>query len=74
MTVHEPEIQQLAKSSLGGQRFELFIRRWEMNNEPLPPESKPEVYVIIHGIRSRHLSDSVSIDLTVEVGRAMAML
>jgi len=43
MTVHEPEIQQLAKSSLGGQRFELFIRRWEMNNEPLPPESKPEV-------------------------------
>jgi len=43
MTVHEPEIQQLAKSSIGGQRFELFIRRWEMNNEPLPPESKPEV-------------------------------
>jgi len=59
MTVHEPEIQQLAKSSLGGQRFELFIRRWEMNNEPLPPESKPEVYVIIHGIRSRRLSDSL---------------
>ena len=48
MTVHEPEIQQLAKSSLGGQRFELFIRRWEMNNEPLPSESKPEMYVI-HG-------------------------
>ena len=49
MTVHEPEIQQLAKSSLCGQRFELFIRRWEMNNEPLPPESKPEMYVITHG-------------------------
>jgi len=48
MTVHEQEIQQLAKSSLGGQRFELFIRRWEMNNEPLPPESNPEMYVI-HG-------------------------
>ena len=48
MTVHEAEIQQLAKSS-HGQRFELFIRRWEMNNEPLPPESKPEVYVIIFG-------------------------
>jgi protein phosphatase-4 regulatory subunit 3 len=59
MTVHEPEIQQLAKSSLGGQRFELFIRRWEMNNEPLPPESKPEVYVIIYAFRSRHLSDSL---------------
>jgi protein phosphatase-4 regulatory subunit 3 len=49
MTVHEPEIQKLAKSTLGGQRFELFIRRWEMNNEPLPPESKSEMYVIIHG-------------------------
>ena len=59
MTVHEAEIQQLAKSSLGGQRFELFIRRWEMNNEPPPPESKPEVYVIIYGFRSRHLSDSL---------------
>jgi len=43
MTAHEPEIQQLAKNSLCGQRFELFIRRWEMNNEPLPPESKPEI-------------------------------
>ncbi|KAF8165663.1 component of IIS longevity pathway SMK-1-domain-containing protein [Crassisporium funariophilum] len=42
MTKHEPEIQLLAKSPLGGQRFELFIRRWEMNNEPLPEESKPE--------------------------------
>ena len=59
MTVHEAEIKQLAKSSLGGQRFELFIRRWEMNNEPLPPESKPEVYVIIYGFRSRQLSDSL---------------
>lgn len=72
MTVHEPEIQQLAKSSLGGQRFELFIRRWEMNNEPPPPESKPEVYVIIYGFRYRHLT--VSIDLMVGVGRAMAVL
>jgi protein phosphatase-4 regulatory subunit 3 len=46
MTAHEAEIQQLAKSSLGGQRFELFIRRWEMNNEPLPSESesKSEVH------------------------------
>ena len=59
MTVHGAEIQQLAKSSLGGQIFELFIRRWEMNNEPLPPESNPEVYVIIYGVRSRHLSDSL---------------
>lgn len=73
MTVHETEIQQLAKSSLGGQRFELFIRRWEMNNEPLPPESKPEVYVITYGFRSRHLSDSV-FQVTVGVGQAMATL
>lgn len=42
MTKHEPEIRTLAKSPLGGQRFELLIRRWEMNNEPLPEDSKPE--------------------------------
>lgn len=42
MTHHESEITTLAKSRLGGHRFQLFIRRWEMNNEPLPVESKPE--------------------------------
>jgi protein phosphatase 4 regulatory subunit 3 len=42
MTRHEDEIRTLSKSSLGGQRFDLLIRRWEMNNEPLPEESKDE--------------------------------
>lgn len=46
MTKHEDEIRTLAKSPLGGQRFELLIRRWEMNNEPLPEETKSEKYVV----------------------------
>jgi protein phosphatase-4 regulatory subunit 3 len=45
MTKHEPEIRKLTQTPLGGQRFELFIRRWEMNNEPMPEESIPEKYV-----------------------------
>lgn len=45
MTKHENEIRTLSKSPLGGQRFENLIRRWEMNNEPLPDETKPEKYV-----------------------------
>lgn len=49
MTKHEVEIQTLTKSPLGGQRFELLIRRWEMNNEPLPEESKPEKPVETRG-------------------------
>lgn len=46
MTKHEAEIQKLAKSPLGGQRFELFIRRYEMNIAPLPEEGTPDKYVI----------------------------
>ncbi|KAF8638593.1 hypothetical protein AX17_002134 [Amanita inopinata Kibby_2008] len=38
MTKHESMIHQLAESPLGGQRFDLLIRRYEMNNEPPPPE------------------------------------
>lgn len=46
MTKHEPEIRKLAETPLGGQRFQLLIRRWEMNNEPLPLETKSlEKYV-----------------------------
>uniref|UniRef100_A0A0W0FQ02 Uncharacterized protein n=1 Tax=Moniliophthora roreri TaxID=221103 RepID=A0A0W0FQ02_MONRR len=47
MTKHEEEIKTLAESPLGGQRFQLFIRRWEMNNEPPPPpeELKQEKYM-----------------------------
>ncbi|TFK43836.1 component of IIS longevity pathway SMK-1-domain-containing protein [Crucibulum laeve] len=44
MTKHEPEIRKLAATPLGGQRFDLLIRRWEMNNEPIPEESKAEKY------------------------------
>ncbi|GAW00817.1 duf625 domain protein [Lentinula edodes] len=42
MTKHEVEIKALAETRLCGQRFQLFIRRWEMNNEPMPVEAKPE--------------------------------
>ncbi|KAF8345573.1 component of IIS longevity pathway SMK-1-domain-containing protein [Amanita rubescens] len=38
MTKHEPLIRQLAETPLGGPRFELLIRRYEMNNEPPPPD------------------------------------
>lgn len=50
MTKHEPLIRQLAETPLGGQRFELLIRRYEMNNEPPPPmddEPKSDKYVTI---------------------------
>ncbi len=48
MTKHEPLIRQLAETPLGGQRFELLIRRYEMNNEPPPPdEPKAEKCVTI---------------------------
>ncbi|KAJ3849444.1 component of IIS longevity pathway SMK-1-domain-containing protein [Lentinula lateritia] len=42
MIRHEVEIKTLAETRLGGQRFQLFMRRWEMNNEPMPVEAKPE--------------------------------
>ncbi|PPQ70709.1 hypothetical protein CVT26_014633 [Gymnopilus dilepis] len=42
MTQHEPEIQKLAQSPLGGQRFQQFIRRWEMNIAPPPEESSSQ--------------------------------
>lgn len=46
MTKHESEIKTLAASPLGGERFKLFIRRWEQNNEPFPMEdSAQEKYV-----------------------------
>lgn len=45
MLKHEVDIRKLAETSLGNQRFELFIRRYEMNNEPPPKETEPEKYV-----------------------------
>ncbi|KAJ3719446.1 component of IIS longevity pathway SMK-1-domain-containing protein [Lentinula raphanica] len=42
MKNHEAEIKILAETQLGGQRFQSFIRRWEMNNEPMPVETKPD--------------------------------
>lgn len=47
MTRYPEEIKTLAESPLGGQRFQLFMRRWEMNNEPMPVEVKPEKCVLI---------------------------
>jgi len=46
MTRHEKEIKELAKTSLGEQRFQMFIQRWEMNNEPLPADVSSDKYVI----------------------------
>lgn len=44
MTRFETEIRTLATSRLSGQRFEGFIRRWEMNKEPKPVSlPKPDV-------------------------------
>ncbi|KAF9534111.1 component of IIS longevity pathway SMK-1-domain-containing protein [Crepidotus variabilis] len=40
MVKHEEEIKQLAKSTLGGDRFQLLIRRHEMNVAP-PPMDEP---------------------------------
>ncbi|KAJ6458623.1 component of IIS longevity pathway SMK-1-domain-containing protein [Mycena vitilis] len=42
MTRHEADIRKLAETPLGKERFLLFIRRWEINNEPPPEESKSE--------------------------------
>jgi protein phosphatase 4 regulatory subunit 3 len=57
MTKHEVIIQSLAKSPLGGPRFSLFIRRWEMNSEPLPPTDDKSnryrsiSYLLLHVIK-----------------------
>ncbi|KAL4256551.1 Serine/threonine-protein phosphatase 4 regulatory subunit 3-like protein [Pleurotus pulmonarius] len=40
MTKHEEQVRKLAGTPLGGSRFQQFIRRWEMNIEPLPVEDK----------------------------------
>ncbi|KAJ6560379.1 component of IIS longevity pathway SMK-1-domain-containing protein [Mycena capillaripes] len=42
MTHHEEEVRKLAETPLGKERFLLFIRRWEINNEPPPEETKSE--------------------------------
>ncbi len=44
MVRHGEDIRRLAETPLGGQRFELLIRRYEMNNEPPPTETEPEKY------------------------------
>ncbi|KAH9482349.1 hypothetical protein JR316_0004447 [Psilocybe cubensis] len=41
MVHHESEIEKLSKTPLGAQRFELFIRRHEMNIAPPPEVSSP---------------------------------
>lgn len=70
MTKHEEEVRKLAATPLGGQRFDLFIRRWEMNNEPLPteePKSDKHVTTILALII---VLTSPTDLLTLEVGRA----
>lgn len=41
MTCHGALVRKLADTPLAGQRFQLFIRRWEMNNEPPPEAASP---------------------------------
>lgn len=48
MLTHEEDVRKLADTPLGGQRFELLIRRYEMNNEPPPTESESDQYVSTH--------------------------
>lgn len=64
MTKHKSEIQKLAKSPLGGQRFELFIRRYEMNIAPLPEEGTPDKYVIS---TSPHFQPHVDIPFVLDL-------
>ncbi|KAJ6610401.1 component of IIS longevity pathway SMK-1-domain-containing protein [Mycena sp. CBHHK59/15] len=42
MTQHEGEVRKLAETPLGKERFQLFIQRWEINNEPPPEECKSD--------------------------------
>ncbi|KAJ7246580.1 component of IIS longevity pathway SMK-1-domain-containing protein [Mycena haematopus] len=42
MTHHEADVRKLAETPLGKERFQLFIQRWEINNEPPPEESKSD--------------------------------
>lgn len=41
MLTHEEEVRMLAKTPLGSQRFELFIKRWEINKEGPPATAAP---------------------------------
>jgi hypothetical protein len=63
MTRHEPEVQKLAKSPLGGHRFELFIRRYEMNVAPPPEEATPDKYVISTIPHCNHMFILLVLDL-----------
>lgn len=38
MAVHGDIVRKLSETRLGGPRFSAFIRRWEINVEPLPQE------------------------------------
>lgn len=48
MTKHEDKVKLLAASTLGGPRFQAFIRRYEINIEPPPKEEEKaiEKYVL----------------------------
>jgi protein phosphatase 4 regulatory subunit 3 len=53
MTRHESKIRELAQSPLGGERFQLFIKKWEMNNEPPPPTSLPKYVYFFYSLRTQ---------------------
>jgi len=70
MARHESEIHKLAKSPLGGQRFELFIRRYEMNVAPAPEEATPDRYVISTGPNVQpHVDILLVLDLPIDSGQ-----
>jgi len=45
---YEAEIQKLAGSPLSRELFQRIIQKHEMNTAPLPEESTPKEYVIVH--------------------------
>ncbi|KZT70333.1 DUF625-domain-containing protein [Daedalea quercina L-15889] len=51
MTVYETRVRVLAENPLLGPRFHNFIRRWEMNNAPPPPEDRKAESPIPNGAR-----------------------
>ena len=56
MKNHGDDIRKLAETPLGRHRFEMFIRRYEINCEPPPAETKVEKYVLGRQNRSQVLT------------------
>lgn len=58
MTHHEAEIRQLSKTPLGSQRFDLFIKRYEINCEPPPPPSRERYSATLSSLRDDGTNDT----------------